>query len=73
MARKKAETTTTEPLKAVVIGEYNLNVRDGKSKEHKVVNQLKPGTEVTVLKEGKLWCQIAEGQYVMTEFLKISR
>lgn len=73
MARKKAETTTTEPLKAVVIGDYNLNVRDGKSKDHKVVNQLKPGTEVNVLKEGKLWCQIAEGQYVMTEFLKISR
>lgn len=71
MAKKKVEEVKTEKKKilATVIGDYPLNVREGKTTEAKIIRQLNPGTKVEVLKEGKLWCQIGENEFCMREFL----
>ena len=70
MAKKKEEVKKEDKkLIATVIGDYPLNVREGKSTDSKIVRQLLPKAKVEILKEGKLWCKIGENEYCMREFL----
>ena len=56
-------------LIATVIGDRPLNIRSGRTTEtNNVIGELQPGTEIEILKDGKLWCRIEQG-YIMRKFL----
>ena len=57
-------------MKVRVITPKGLNVRKGNGKQYDVVRILQPGEEILLIKIGKVWGQIAEGEWVMLEFVE---
>ena len=70
MAKKKEETKTEKTIIATVAGNQAVDVRSGRTTEDQnVVGILNPGDKVEVVKDGKLWCRLANGFYVERHYL----